>query len=110
MSDYGENIYTWTRESGEVTAHPIPDEFSQADDEYSTSFRRLIGGDDGLYMLYSVNSNDQDNGDDSFKNMLLYKITVDGGELVFETEPAELSWDDLVEEYDDGYTYAKDIQ
>ena len=110
MSDYGENIYTWTRESGEVTAHPIPGEFSQADDENSTSFRRLIGGDDGLYMLYSVNSNDQDNGDDSFKNMLLYKITVDGGELVFETEPAELSWDDLVEEYDDGYTYAKDIQ
>ena len=110
MSDYGENIYTWTRESGEVTAHPIPGEFSQADEEYSPSFRRLIGGDDGLYMLYSVNSNDYDSGDYRFENMLLYKITVDGGELVFETEPAELSWDDLVEEYDDDYTYAKDIQ
>lgn len=34
---------------------------------------------------------------------------MEDGELVFDTEPIELDWDDLVDEYDD-FSYARDIQ
>ncbi len=109
MSDYGQTIYSWTRESGETTAHPIPEELAQLEGEAYANFRRLISGDDGLYMLYEVYVTDDDDGESRFENMLLYRVTVEDGELVFDTEPMELDWDGLVEEYDD-YSYARDIQ
>lgn len=110
MADYGETIYSWTRESGETTAHPIPEGLAQLEeDEAYASYRRIIAGDDGLYLLYEVYATDDDGGVSRFENMLLYRVTVEDGELNFDTEPMELSWDELVEDYDD-YSYARDIQ
>lgn len=108
MADYGETIYTWNRETGEVTSTPIPDEIkNQDDDQNYVGYRRLIGGDDGLYLLYELYASDDDAT--YFEKMLLYRVTPENGELVFATEPIELSWDDLIEEYDD-YSYARDVQ
>lgn len=107
LSDYGENIYSWNSETGEMVAHPIPEELSQYEGDVYTSYRRLISGDDGLYLLYELRTNDED-GDSAFEKMLLYRVSAENGETTFNAEPIEMSWDDLVEEYDD-YSYARDL-
>ena len=107
MTDWGENIYTWTKESGEIKTWPMPKELTETDSEEGfTSFRSIIPGDDGLYFLFEVYEYEDENS--VFSHMLLYKPTVNGEEVVFDTEPYELEWDDLVEEYDD-YSYANSL-
>lgn len=107
MTDWGENIYTWTQESGEIKTWPMPKELTEMDPEEGfISFSRIIPGDDGVYFLYEVYEVEDENS--FFNHMLLYKPTVNGEELVFDTEPYELEWDDLVEEYDD-YAYANTL-
>ena len=109
MSDYGENIYTWTRGSGEMTAYPIPKDIVAYDeDEEACYFRKLISGDDGVYMLYELYEKEVDNN--YFENMLLLKLELDGSAPVFTgIEPLELEWDELTEEWDD-YSYPNDIR
>ena len=107
MTDWGDNIYTWTQESGEIKTWPMPKELTEMDPEEGyISFRNIIPGDDGVYFLYEVYENDD--GNSLFSHMQLFKPTVNGEELVFDTEPYELEWDDLVEEYDD-YSYANSL-
>lgn len=109
MADWGENIYTWTQESGEVKTWPIPKDLIEIDPEegyYNLS--RIIAGDDGVYLLFEVYDLDEDTGYNTFSHALLMKPTVNGEELVFDTEPYELEWDELVEEYDD-YSYANTL-
>lgn len=109
MADWGENIYTWTRESGEIKTWPVPDDLIEIDpEEGHYNLTRIIPGDDGVYLLFEVYEMDADEGDSMFSHMLLMKPTVNGEELVFDTEPCELEWDDLVEEYDD-YSYANSV-
>ena len=109
MADWGENIYTWTRESGEIKTWPIPEGIAapETDGGYS-SMSRLISGDDGIYLLYEVYEKEDDEEYSAFSHMLLYKPTVNGEEIAFDNEPQELDWDDLVQEYDD-YSYASSL-
>ncbi|MBQ4090555.1 MAG: carbohydrate ABC transporter substrate-binding protein [Clostridia bacterium] len=108
MVDWGQNIYTWTSESGEIKTWPIPEDVTGLDlTENSASLNRIIPGDDGVYLLYQVEEISEEGGY-NFEHMLLIKPTVNGEELIFDTEPVELDWDDLVEEYDD-YSYANSL-
>lgn len=109
MADYGQNIYTWTRESGEMKTWPMPENVLGIDEKTEmASFRRLIPGDDGVYIMYEYSEIEDDSAE--FQCMLLIKPGISGEELIFDDiEPVELDWEDMVEEYDD-YSYPNDLR
>ena len=109
MTDWGEHVYTWTPETAEIKTWPIPEanELAGVDPEEGyASPSRILPGDDGVYLLYEVYEIEDEYH--VFSHMLLIKPTVDGEELIFDTEPIEIDWEDLVEEYDD-YSYPNGI-
>lgn len=106
---YGDNYYTWTRESGELVSHPFDQTIAQQTDGY-TEIRSLVGGSDGIYALVIVNEpTDDEDGNTTVGDVTLRPVVfADDGSASIGEDGVELDWDDMTEFYDTG-DYSREV-
>jgi hypothetical protein len=107
---YGENYYTWTRESGELVPHPFDQTSLTRVDGGYTDVRCVVASADGLYALVIANEPTGDeNGSTTLGDVTFCPIEFAEDGTASLGEGVALDWDDMTTYYDD-YEYSREVR
>lgn len=107
---YGENYYTWARESGELVKHAFDQTGIEQEDGGYANIYGIVASADAMYALVVNNEvTDEEDGTSTVGDVTLYQIGFAADGTASFGEGVALDWGDMIQ-YNDYGDYSREVR